>query len=72
MHAIIIVQLPYKAKCVKNIKKKQTQKLHAPWSIYYRNIYAIYFYGALKKKSFHIYKNKRQVKIYKVSLVSCK
>lgn len=50
MHAIIIVQLPYKAKCVKNIKKKQTQKLHAPWSIYYRNIYAIYFYGALKKK----------------------
>lgn len=72
MHAIIIVQLPYKAKCVKNIKKNKHKNymLHEAYIIV---IFMLYIFMVhLKKKSFHIYKNKRQVKIYKVSLVSCK
>lgn len=72
MHAIIIVQLPYKAKCVKNIKKKhKNYMLHEAYIIVIFMLY-IFMVHFKKNKSFHIYKNKRQVKIYKVSLVSCK
>lgn len=54
MHAIIIVQLPYKAKCVKNIKKNKHKNymLHEAYIIV---IFMLYIFMVHLKKNRFIF-----------------